>query len=338
MSINKIAVVGATGNVGREMLNILSERNFPCDNVIALASERSEGDTISFGNKDLIVENLANYDFSDTEIALFSAGGKTAEIYAPIAAEQGCVVIDNSSKFRMDHDVPLIVPEVNIEMLDQYRTRNIIANPNCSTIQMVVALKPLDDIASINRINVSTYQSTSGAGKNAMDELFNQTKGIFSNQEVEPENFTKQISFNVIPHIGPFLENGNTEEEQKMINETKKIMRSDILVNATCVRVPTFIGHAESINIEFDSYISEEEAREILENSSGCKVIDERDDGGYSTPVECSGTDETFISRIRKDDTVEYGLNIWVVSDNLRKGAALNTVQIAEALNDEFLY
>ena len=338
MSINKIAVVGATGNVGREMLNILSERNFPCDNVIALASERSEGDTISFGNKDLIVENLANYDFSDTEIALFSAGGKTAEIYAPIAAEQGCVVIDNSSKFRMDHDVPLIVPEVNIEMLDQYRTRNIIANPNCSTIQMVVALKPLDDIASINRITVSTYQSTSGAGKNAMDELFNQTKGIFSNQEVEPENFTKQISFNVIPHIGPFLENGNTEEEQKMINETKKIMRPDLLVNATCVRVPTFIGHAESINIEFDSHISEEEAREILENSSGCKVIDERDDGGYSTPVESSGTDETYISRIRKDDTVEYGLNIWVVSDNLRKGAALNTIQIAEALNDEFLY
>ena len=221
MGINKIAVVGATGNVGREMLNILSERNFPCENVVALASERSEGDTISFGNKDLIVENLANYDFSDTEIALFSAGGKTAEIYAPIAAEQGCVVIDNSSKFRMDHDVPLIVPEVNIEMLDQYRTRNIIANPNCSTIQMVVALKPLDDIASINRITVSTYQSTSGAGKNAMDELFNQTKGIFSNQEVEPDNFTKQISFNVIPHIGPFLENGNTEEEQKMINETK---------------------------------------------------------------------------------------------------------------------
>jgi len=203
---------------------------------------------------------------------------------------------------------------------------------------MVVALKPLDDIASINRINVSTYQSTSGAGKNAMDELFNQTKGIFSNQEIEPEHFTKQISFNVIPHIGPFLENGNTEEEQKMINETKKIMRPDILVNATCVRVPTFIGHAESINIEFDSYISEEEAREILENSSGCKVIDERDDGGYSTPVECSGTDETYISRIRKDDTVEYGLNIWVVSDNLRKGAALNTIQIAEALNDEFLY
>ena len=332
MSINKIAVVGATGNVGREMLNILSERNFPCDNVIALASERSEGDSISFGNRDLIVENLANYDFSDTEIALFSAGGKTAEIYAPIAAEQGCVVIDNSSKFRMDHDVPLVVPEVNIEMLDQYRTRNIIANPNCSTIQMVVALKPLDDIASINRITVSTYQSTSGAGKNAMDELFNQTKGIFSNQEIEPENFTKQISFNVIPHIGPFLENGNTEEEQKMINETKKIMRPDILVNATCVRVPTFIGHAESINIEFENLYDFENIIKILQTAPGCKVVDERKDGGYITPLEAEGDYTTFISRIRKDNSNIKAINLWVVSDNLLKGAALNTVQIAESL------
>ena len=246
--------------------------------------------------------------------------------------------IDNSSKFRMDNDVPLIVPEVNIEMLEHYRTTNIIANPNCSTIQMVVALKPLEDLASINRINVSSYQSTSGAGKVAMEELFNQTKGIFSNQEVQPESFTKQISFNVIPQIGPFLENGNTEEEQKMINETKKIMRPDILINATCVRVPTFIGHAESINLEFDSPISEEEAREVLEQASGCIVYDEREDGGYSTPVEAAGHDATYISRIRVDETVEYGLNLWVVSDNLRKGAALNAIQIAEAINEDYLY
>jgi len=338
MGINKIAVVGATGNVGREMLSILSERKFPCEEVIALASEKSEGDSISFGNKELVVQSLASYDFSDTSIALFSAGGSISEVYAPIAAEQGCIVIDNSSKFRMDNDVPLIVPEVNIEMLDHYKTTNIIANPNCSTIQMVVALKPLEDLSSINRINVSTYQSTSGAGKVAMEELFNQTKGIFSNQEVEPESFTKQIAFNVIPQIGPFLENGNTEEEQKMINETKKIIRPDILVNATCVRVPTFIGHAESINVEFDSPISEEEAREVLEHASGCSVYDERENGGYSTPVDSAGNDATYISRIRRDETVEYGLNLWVVSDNLRKGAALNAIQIAEALNEDFLY
>ena len=338
MGINKLAVVGATGNVGREMLNILSERDFPCEEVIALASERSEGDAVPFGNKELIVQNLSSYDFSETSIALFSAGGQISEVYGPIAAEQGCIVIDNSSKFRMDNDVPLIVPEVNIEMLEHYRTTNIIANPNCSTIQMVVALKPLEDLASINRINVSTYQSTSGAGKAAMEELFNQTKGIFSNQEVQPESFTKQISFNVIPQIGPFLENGNTEEEQKMINETKKIMRPDILINATCVRVPTFIGHAESINLEFDSPISEEEAREVLEQASGCIVYDEREDGGYSTPVESAGHDATYISRIRVDETVEYGLNLWVVSDNLRKGAALNAIQIAEAINEDYLY
>ena len=338
MGINKIAVVGATGNVGREMLSILSERKFPCEEVIALASEKSEGDSISFGNKELVVQSLASYDFSDTSIALFSAGGSISEVYAPIAAEQGCIVIDNSSKFRMDNDVPLIVPEVNIEMLDHYKTTNIIANPNCSTIQMVVALKPLEDLSSINRINVSTYQSTSGAGKVAMEELFNQTKGIFSNQEVEPESFTKQIAFNVIPQIGSFLENGNTEEEQKMINETKKIIRPDILVNATCVRVPTFIGHAESINVEFDSPISEEEAREVLEHASGCSVYDERENGGYSTPVDSAGNDATYISRIRRDETVEYGLNLWVVSDNLRKGAALNAIQIAEALNEDFLY
>ena len=337
MSIS-VAVVGATGNVGREILNILSDRKFPISRIAALASRKSVGTEISFGDELLKVKDLETFDFKNWDVALFAIGSEATKQYATKAAKNGCTVIDNSSLFRYDLKVPLIVPEVNPLDIDNYKNKNIIANPNCSTIQMVVALKPLDDIASINRINVSTYQSTSGAGKNAMDELFNQTKGIFSNQEIEPEQFTKQISFNVIPHIGPFLENGNTEEEQKMINETKKIMRPDILVNATCVRVPTFIGHAESINIEFDSYISEEEAREILENSSGCKVIDERDDGGYSTPVECSGTDETYISRIRKDDTVEYGLNIWVVSDNLRKGAALNTIQIAEALNDEFLY
>ena len=337
-----IAIAGATGNVGREIIQILEDKEFPVDQLYLLASSRSKGQAIEFRGEELIVEDLAEFDFSKVQIGLFSPGGKVSAEFAPKAAKAGCLVIDNTSHFRMHDNVPLIVPEVNASALEGFFNNddrsNIIANPNCSTIQMVVALKPLDDIASINRITVSTYQSTSGAGKNAMDELFNQTKGIFSNQEIEPENFTKQISFNVIPHIGPFLENGNTEEEQKMINETKKIMRPDILVNATCVRVPTFIGHAESINIEFDSHISEDEAREVLENSSGCKVIDERDDGGYSTPVECSGTDETYISRIRKDDTVEYGLNIWVVSDNLRKGAALNTIQIAEALNDEFLY
>ena len=331
-----IAIVGATGNVGRKILEVLEKKKLVTDNLYLLASSRSAGSKINFNSQDHEILNLETFDFSKVKITFFAAGGKISETFAEKAAKHS-LVIDNSSFYRMDPDVPLIVPQVNSDHLNNIK-KNIIANPNCSTIQMVVALKPLDDIASINRINVSTYQSTSGAGKNAMDELFNQTKGIFSNQEIEPEQFTKQISFNVIPHIGPFLENGNTEEEQKMINETKKIMRPDILVNATCVRVPTFIGHAESINIEFDSYISEEEAREILESSSGCKVIDERDDGGYSTPVECSGTDETYISRIRKDDTVEYGLNIWVVSDNLRKGAALNTIQIAEALNDEFLY
>ena len=334
----RVVVAGATGAVGREMLQTLAERNFPADEVFALESTNSSGREISYGDdKVLKVQSLETFDFSKADIALFSAGGAISEAYAPKAGAAGCIVIDNSSKFRMDNDVPLIVPEVNIEMLEHYRTTNIIANPNCSTIQMVVALKPLEDLASINRINVSSYQSTSGAGKVAMEELFNQTKGIFSNQEVQPESFTKQISFNVIPQIGPFLENGNTEEEQKMINETKKIMRPDILINATCVRVPTFIGHAESINLEFDSPISEEEAREVLEQASGSIVYDEREGGGYSTPVEAAGHDATYISRIRVDDTVEYGLNLWVVSDNLRKGAALNAVQILELLKEKHL-
>ena len=331
-----IAIVGATGNVGRKILEVLEKKNFRVDNLHLLASTKSLGSSLNFKGKDVKIELLEDFDFSKVDLTFFSAGGKISEKFAPKAAKNS-IVVDNSSFFRMDPKIPLIVPQVNPNDMKNI-PKNIIANPNCSTAQLVIVLKPLHDLFKIKRVVVSTYQSTSGAGKNAMDELFNQTKGIFSNQEVEPDSFTKQISFNVIPHIGPFLENGNTEEEQKMINETKKIMRPDILVNATCVRVPTFIGHAESINIEFDSYISEEEAREVLENSNGCKVIDERDDGGYSTPVECSGTDETYISRIRKDDTVEYGLNIWVVSDNLRKGAALNTIQIAEALNDEFLY
>ena len=332
----KVAIVGATGNVGREMLDILVERDFPIDEVFALASSRSKGDAVQFGNKELIVEDLSEFDFSNADIALFSAGGKISGEFAPLAAEKNCVVIDNSSRFRMDPDVPLIVPEVNREAIANYEKTKIIANPNCSTIQMVVALKPLHDLVTIKRVVVSSYQSTSGAGKAAMDELFEQIKGIYSNNLIEPKIFQKQISFNVIPQIGPFVSSGYTEEEEKMINETKKILDNDIKVSATCVRVPTFIGHAESVNIEFENYISSEEASKVLAEAPGC-LVDLDDKESYATPIDCAGNDHTYISRIRNDDSVENGLNLWVVSDNLRKGAALNTIQIAEILEKDYL-
>ena len=332
----KVAIVGATGNVGREMLDILVERDFPIDEVFALASSRSKGDAVQFGNKELIVEDLSEFDFSNADIALFSAGGKISGEFAPLAAEKNCVVIDNSSRFRMDPDVPLIVPEVNREAIANYEKTKIIANPNCSTIQMVVALKPLHDLVTIKRVVVSSYQSTSGAVKAAMDELFEQIKGIYSNNLIEPKIFQKQISFNVIPQIGPFVSSGYTEEEEKMINETKKILDNDIKVSATCVRVPTFIGHAESVNIEFENYISSEEASKVLAEAPGC-LVDLDDKESYATPIDCAGNDHTYISRIRNDDSVENGLNLWVVSDNLRKGAALNTIQIAEILEKNYL-
>ncbi len=328
----KIAVVGATGNVGREIINILAERNFPADEVVALASERSVGKDITYGNKVLVVQDLDKYDFSGTKIALFSPGGAASSKYAPIAAKTGCVVIDNSSFFRMHDDVPLIVPEVNPNDLDHYKKSNIIANPNCSTIQMVVALKPLHDIAKIKRIVVATYQSTSGAGKEAMDELFDSTKKIYQNQNVAPKKFTKRIAFNAIPHIDVFLDDGSTKEEWKMKVETKKIMGDEIEVNATCVRIPTFVSHGESINIEFKSKITADQARSILDEADGILVMDRPEENVYATPAETATQDPVYVSRIRQDDTVKNGLNIWVCADNLRKGAALNAVQIAELL------
>ncbi len=329
----KVAVAGATGNVGREMLEILAERNFPADGVIALASSRSVGREVSFGEDEILpVQDLEHYDFSDTDIALFSPGSKASAKHAPRAAKAGCVVIDNSSYFRMDPEVPLVIPEVNPEDLDWHTKRNIIANPNCSTIQMVVALKPLHDKAKIKRVSVSTYQSTSGAGKAAMDELFNQTRGIFVNDTKEHEQFTKQIAFNVIPHIDVFMDDGATKEEWKMTVETRKILDKDIAVQATCVRVPVFVGHGEAVNIECARPIDEDGARKILRDAPGVVVVDHRANEGYVTPVECAGEDAVYVSRIRKDPTVKNGLSMWVVSDNLRKGAALNTVQIAETL------
>jgi aspartate-semialdehyde dehydrogenase len=329
----KVAVVGATGNVGRELLSTLSERAFPVDEVIALASERSAGREVSFGENDLLtVQNLENFDFKGVDIVLSSPGAKVSAIHAPRAAKAGAVVIDNTSQFRMDPDVPLIVPEVNGDKIHEYGKRNIIANPNCSTIQLVVALKPLHDLAKINRVVVSTYQSVSGAGKAAMDELFNQTRGIFVNDAVTREEFTKQIAFNAIPHIDKFMDDGSTKEEWKMMVETKKILDSSIKLNATCVRVPIFIGHGEAVNVEFDRPISADDARLALRNALGVVVVDHRADEGYVTPVEAVGEDAVYVSRIREDPTVENGLTFWVVSDNLRKGAALNTIQIAEAL------
>lgn len=329
----KVAVVGATGNVGREVLSILDERNFPATEVVALASKRSTGKEVAFGdNKTLKVQALEDYDFTGTDIAIFSPGGAISKVFAPKAAEAGCVVIDNTSHFRMDKDVPLIIPEVNPEAISGYTKRNIIANPNCSTIQMLVALKPLYDEVGIKRIVVSTYQSVSGGGKQAMDELYQHTKSKFVYQQNDPVIFTKPIAFNVIPHIDVFMEDGSTKEEWKMVVETNKILDPDIQVNATCVRVPVFVGHAESINIECEHPISAEEAQEILREAPGVVVLDRREDGGYVTPLEAVREDAVYVSRIRKDPTVENGLNLWVVADNLRKGAALNAVQIAEEL------
>ena len=331
MSI-KIAVVGATGNVGREILNILDERMFPCDEVVALACRTSMGRELSYGDKTLKVKNLETYDFSDIDIALFSAGSKISEKWGPIAASAGAIVIDNSSFWRYHDDVPLIVPEVNPDDIKYYKKRGIIANPNCSTSQLVVVLKPLHDFAKITRVVVSTYQSVSGAGNAAMEELFNQTKGIFVNQVAEPENFTRQIAFNVIPHIDIFHDDGFTKEEWKMLSETKKIIDKNIKLTATCVRVPVFVGHSEAVNIEFEKSISPEKARAILRDSPGVMLVDDPEDEKYVTPIECVGDYATFVSRVREDITVENGLAMWVVSDNLRKGAALNAVQIAELL------
>ncbi|MDX5367512.1 MAG: aspartate-semialdehyde dehydrogenase [Alphaproteobacteria bacterium] len=333
----KIAVLGATGNVGQEMLNILAEREFPADEVVALASRRSQGTEVSYGERNLKVKSLDAYDFKGTDICLMATSGVMSAEWAPKIAAKVCVVIDNSSKWRMDPDVPLIVPEVNAAAIAGYTKKNIIANPNCSTAQMVVALKPLHDAAGIRRIVVSTYQSVSGAGKEAMDELFTQTRAIFVNDDIEAHNFTKQIAFNVIPHIDEFMEDGQTKEEWKMTAETKKILDPKIKVTATCVRVPVFVGHSEAINIEFERPISDDEARDILREAPGCLVVDKRDDGGYVTPIESVGEYATYISRIRVDPTIENGLNIWVVSDNLRKGAALNAVQIAEILGARYL-
>ena len=329
-----IAIVGATGAVGREILNILEERDFPINNIYLLASSNSKGQKISFKGEDLLVEDLSEFDFTKVQLGLFSPGGSVSAKFAPKAAEAGCIVIDNTSYFRMKNNVPLVIPEVNANVLENFfedkNRSNIISNPNCSTIQMLVALKPLHDEAIINRVVVSTYQAVSGAGKKAMDELFEQTKGIYANKNVDKNKFTKQIAFNAIPHIGSFIENGNTEEEQKMINETKKILDEQIEVSATCVRIPVFIGHSESVNIEFDSPITTKKASELLKNFENISVIDYRKDEGYVTPVEVAGENKVYISRIRNDGTVENGLNLWIVADNLRKGAALNAIQIAE--------
>jgi aspartate-semialdehyde dehydrogenase len=334
----KIAVVGATGNVGREMLQTLSEREFPADEVVALASSRSLGREVSFGEQKVLkVANLEHFDFEGTDIALFSAGGSVAEAHAPRAAEAGAVVIDNSSRFRMEEDVPLVVPEVNADAIGGFRERNIIANPNCSTIQMVMALKPLHDLTTIRRVVVSTYQSTSGAGKAAMDELFNQTRGIFVNDPIVKENFTKQIAFNVIPQIDVFMDDGATKEEWKMRVETQKILDPGIEVHATCVRVPVFVGHGEAVNVEFENPLPADAAREALMEAPGIVVVDRRTDDGYVTPEECVGEDAVYVSRIRDDSSVEFGLSMWVVADNLRKGAALNAVQIAEELVQNYL-
>jgi aspartate-semialdehyde dehydrogenase len=328
----KVAIAGATGNVGREMLSILEERGFPASEVVPLASRRSLGTEVSYGDRTLKVQVLDQYDFSNTDICLMSAGGETSKEWSPKIAAQGCVVIDNSSAFRYDSNVPLIVPEVNPDAITQFSKRNIIANPNCSTAQMLVALKPLHDKATIKRIVVSTYQSVSGAGKEGMDELFQQTRAVFTADPVVTKKFSKRIAFNVIPHIDVFMEDGYTKEEWKMVAETKKMLDPKIKVTATCVRVPVFIGHSEAVNLEFENPISASEARAILENAPGCLVIDRHEPGGYATPVESAGEDATYISRIREDITVENGLAMWIVSDNLRKGAALNAVQIAELL------
>ncbi len=335
----RVAVVGATGNVGREMMQVLSEREFPCDEVAAVASSRSQGTEVEFGDtgRMLKCQNIEHFDWNGWDIALFAAGSGPAKDYAPKAAAAGCVVIDNSSLYRMDPDVPLIVPEVNPEAIHDYRKRNIIANPNCSTAQLVVALKPLHDAATIRRVVVSTYQSVSGAGKAGMDELFQQSRAIFVGDPLEPQKFTKQIAFNVIPHIDVFLDDGSTKEEWKMVVETKKILDPRIKLTATCVRVPVFVGHSEAVTIELERELSAEAAMDVLREAPGIMLVDKREDGGYVTPVEAAGDSATYVSRVREDPTVENGLALWCVSDNLRKGAALNAVQIAELLGRECL-
>ncbi|MEL7012645.1 MAG: aspartate-semialdehyde dehydrogenase [Pseudomonadota bacterium] len=334
----RVVVAGATGNVGREMLNILAERQFPVDELAALASRRSIGTEVTFGETTLKTKDIDTFDFTGWDMALFAIGSEATKTYAPKATAAGCVVIDNSSLYRYDPDVPLVVPEVNPQAVEDFAKKNIIANPNCSTAQMVVALKPLHDRARIKRVVVSTYQSVSGAGKDGMDELWEQTKAVYNpTKEVEPSKFQKQIAFNVIPHIDVFMEDGTTKEEWKMVAETKKIVDPSIKVTATCVRVPVFVGHSEAVNIEFEDFLDEDEARDILREAPGIMVIDKREAGGYVTPVECVGDYATFISRIRQDSTIENGLNLWCVSDNLRKGAALNAVQIAETLGKRVL-
>jgi len=328
----KVAVIGATGNVGREMLNILAEREFPADEVFAIASRRSMGVEVSFGDHRLKCRGLEQFDFHGIDFALMSAGSAVSKEWSPKIAAQGRVVIDNSSCWRYDPDVPLVVPEVNADAVAGFTKKNIVANPNCSTAQLVVVLKPLHDVAGIKRVVVATYQSVSGAGKEAMDELWDQTKGIFVTDPPEPKKFTKQIAFNVIPHIDVFMEDGSTKEEWKMMAETKKILDPKIKLTATCVRVPVFVGHSEAVNVEFERPISAEEAREMLREAPGVLVVDKREPGGYVTPIECVGDYATYVSRIRDDQTVDNGLSFWVVSDNLRKGAALNTVQIAEVI------
>jgi aspartate-semialdehyde dehydrogenase len=328
----KVAVVGATGNVGREMLGILAERLFPADEVVALASRKSMGTEVSYGDKTLKCKTLEHYDFSDVDICLMSAGGAISKEWSPKIAAQGAVVIDNSSTWRMDPDVPLVVPEVNADAVAGFRKKGIIANPNCSTAQLVVVLKPLHDHAKIKRVVVSTYQSTSGAGKEGMDELLNQTKSFFVNQTLDAKKFTKGIAFNVIPHIDAFMDDGSTKEEWKMVVETKKILDPKIKVHATCVRVPVFIGHAEAVNLELERPLDEHEARRVLAAQPGVLVVDRRENGGYVTPQEVTGQDGVFVSRVRVDPTIDNGLSLWIVSDNLRKGAALNAVQIAEEL------
>ncbi len=331
----KVAVVGATGNVGREVLSIMEERKFPADEIIALASSRSIGAEVSYGDNTMLkVKELAAFDFAGVDIVLSSPGAEVSAEHSPRAAAAGAIVIDNTSQFRMDPDVPLVVPEVNPDAIAGYRAKGIIANPNCSTIQLVTALKPLHDLVPIRRVVVATYQSVSGGGKASMDELFNQTRGVFASQAVENsrENFTKQIAFNVIPHIDAFMDDGSTKEEWKMMAETKKILDPAIKLTATCVRVPVFIGHAEAVNVEFDGDIDEDQIRRALKSAPGIVVVDHRTDEGYVTPAECAGEDAVYVSRIRMDPTIDNGLNFWVVADNLRKGAALNTVQIAEEL------
>ena len=328
----KVAVVGATGNVGREMLNILAEREFPADEVFAIASRRSMGVEVSYGDHRLKCRDLEQFDFRGIDFALMSAGSAVSKDWSPRIGAQGCVVIDNSSCWRYDADVPLVVPEVNADAVAGFTKKNIVANPNCSTAQLVVVLKPLHDRAKIKRVVVATYQSVSGAGKEAIDELWDQTKGIFVTDPPEPKKFTKQIAFNVIPHIDVFLDDGSTKEEWKMSAETKKILDPEVKLTATCVRVPVFVGHSEAVNVEFEEPISADEARKLLREAPGVLVVDKREPGGYVTPIECVGDFATFVSRIREDQTIDNGLSFWVVSDNLRKGAALNTVQIAETI------